>query len=115
LITRYSSRSRVQVLEQIDFIVKYAGPAALFSPGDLKKQGNTTPATKKFLKLSTELRSIYQEESPVFQSFFDGDLDPKKICSELEIRTGIDINEKKTLMNFAGSFAQFGFDLGMIA
>ena len=36
------------------------------------------------------------EERPGFQSLFDGDLDPKKICSELEIRTGIDIKEKKT-------------------
>ena len=40
------------------------------------------------------------EESPGFQSLFDGDLDPKKICSELEIRTGIDIKEKKTLLFF---------------
>jgi predicted AAA+ superfamily ATPase len=29
------------------------------------------------------------EESPGFQSLFDGDLDPKKICSELEISTGM--------------------------
>jgi len=40
------------------------------------------------------------EESSGFQSLFDGDLDPKKICSELEIRTGIDIKEKKTLLFF---------------
>jgi len=40
------------------------------------------------------------EESPGFQSLFDGDLDPQKICSELEIRTGIDIKAEKTLLFF---------------
>ena len=38
------------------------------------------------------------EESPGFRSIFDGNLDPKLICSELEIRTGIDIEAKKTLL-----------------
>lgn len=40
------------------------------------------------------------EENPGFQSLFDGDLDPQYICSELEIRTGTDIIEKKTLLFF---------------
>ena len=40
------------------------------------------------------------EESPGFQSLFDGDLDPQSICSELEIRTVVDIIEKKTLLLF---------------
>ena len=40
------------------------------------------------------------EESPGFQSLFDGDLDPQKICSELEIRTGIDIEAKRSLLFF---------------
>lgn len=40
------------------------------------------------------------EESPGFRSLFDGDLEPQKICSELEIRTGIDIEARKTLLFF---------------
>jgi len=40
------------------------------------------------------------EESPGFRSVFDGELDPQPICSELEIRTGIDIEAKKTLLFF---------------
>jgi predicted AAA+ superfamily ATPase len=40
------------------------------------------------------------EESPGFRSIFDGELDPKLICSELEIRTGVDIEENKTLLFF---------------
>ena len=40
------------------------------------------------------------EESPGFQSIFDGELDPQLICSELEIRTGVDIEAKKTLLFF---------------
>ena len=40
------------------------------------------------------------EESPGFRSVFDGELDPQLICSELEIRTGIDIEAKKTLLFF---------------
>ena len=40
------------------------------------------------------------EESPEFRPIFDGDLDPRLICSELEIRTGIDIEAKKTLLFF---------------
>ena len=40
------------------------------------------------------------EEGPGFQSIFDGELDPKLICSELEIRTGVDIEAKKTLLFF---------------
>ena len=40
------------------------------------------------------------EESPGFHSLFDGDLDPLRICSELEIRTGIDIEAKKSLLFF---------------
>ncbi len=40
------------------------------------------------------------EENPGFRSLFDGHLDPQSICSELEIRTGIDVIEKKTLLFF---------------
>ncbi|MBL7111166.1 MAG: ATP-binding protein [Bacteroidales bacterium] len=40
------------------------------------------------------------EENPGFKSLFDGDLDPQKICSELEIRTGIDIQPKKSILFF---------------
>ncbi len=38
------------------------------------------------------------EENPEFVSLFEGDLDPEKICSELEIRTGQDIIETKSLL-----------------
>ena len=38
------------------------------------------------------------EEDPELISLFSGDLNPQRICSELEIRTGIDIIEKKTLL-----------------
>jgi predicted AAA+ superfamily ATPase len=31
------------------------------------------------------------EETPELASLFDGDLNPTKICAELELRTGIDI------------------------
>ena len=40
------------------------------------------------------------EESPGFRSLFDGELDPQLICSELEIRTGVDIEARKTLLFF---------------
>ncbi|MDX1315842.1 MAG: AAA family ATPase, partial [Eudoraea sp.] len=40
------------------------------------------------------------EESPGFRSVFDGELDPQFICSELEIRNGVDIEENKTLLFF---------------
>ena len=40
------------------------------------------------------------EESLGFRPIFDGDLDPRLICSELEIRTGVDIVAKKTLLFF---------------
>jgi predicted AAA+ superfamily ATPase len=40
------------------------------------------------------------EESPGFRSIFDGELNPQLICSELEIRTGVDIEAKKTLLFF---------------
>ena len=48
---------------------------------------------KNFLKIDFE-------ESPGFRSLFDGNLEPQKICSELEIRTGIDIETKETLLFF---------------
>lgn len=38
------------------------------------------------------------EETPEFIPLFNGNLDPIKICSELEIRTGIDIIDSKTLV-----------------
>jgi uncharacterized protein len=40
------------------------------------------------------------EENPLLVSLFDGDLNPEKICSELELRTGIDIIAGKTLLFF---------------
>jgi len=38
------------------------------------------------------------EESPELISLFEGDLNPQKICAELELRSGIDILEGKTLL-----------------
>lgn len=38
------------------------------------------------------------EENSDLVSLFEGDLDPKKICAELELRTGIDILSGKTLL-----------------
>ncbi|MCF8379797.1 MAG: AAA family ATPase [Bacteroidales bacterium] len=38
------------------------------------------------------------EENPELLSLFEGDLNPEKICAELEIRTGIDILMGKTLL-----------------
>ena len=40
------------------------------------------------------------EENSELGSLFDGDLNPQKICSELELRTGIDIIAGKTLLFF---------------
>ncbi len=40
------------------------------------------------------------EEKHELISLFSGDLDPQKICSELELRTGIDIISGKTLLFF---------------
>jgi len=40
------------------------------------------------------------EEKPDLISLFNGDLDPEKICSELEIRLGQQIIETKTLLFF---------------
>jgi hypothetical protein len=40
------------------------------------------------------------EESPGFRPIFDGELDPQLICSELEIRAGVDIEAGKTLLFF---------------
>lgn len=40
------------------------------------------------------------EESPDLISLFEGDLDPQKICAELELRTGVDIVDGKTLLFF---------------
>lgn len=40
------------------------------------------------------------EENPGFRPIFDGELDPQPICSELEIRTGVDIEAGKTLLFF---------------
>lgn len=40
------------------------------------------------------------EEKPELVSLFTGDLNPQKICSELELRTGIDIIAGKTLLFF---------------
>lgn len=40
------------------------------------------------------------EERPEFVSLFDSDLDPERICSELEIRLGNDIEEEKSLLFF---------------
>lgn len=40
------------------------------------------------------------EENPDIRSLFDGELDPDKICAEIEIRTGQDIVESKTLLFF---------------
>jgi len=40
------------------------------------------------------------EETPDIISLFDGDLDPEKICSELEIRLGQNIIESKSLVFF---------------
>lgn len=40
------------------------------------------------------------EKNPELISLFDSDLDPQRICSELEIRTGIDVKLGKTLLFF---------------
>ncbi len=40
------------------------------------------------------------EENPELVSLFSGDLNPLKICSDLELRTGIDIIAGKTLLFF---------------
>jgi len=40
------------------------------------------------------------EEKPELISLFEGDLDPVKICAELELRTGLDIVDTKTLLFF---------------
>jgi len=40
------------------------------------------------------------EERPEFVSMFDSDLDPERICSELEIRLGKNIEEKESLLFF---------------
>ena len=40
------------------------------------------------------------EENSELVSLFSGDLNPQKICSELELRTGIDIIAGKTLLFF---------------
>ena len=40
------------------------------------------------------------EENSELASLFNGDLDPQKICAELELRTGVDIVEGKTLLFF---------------
>lgn len=40
------------------------------------------------------------EENSEFVSLFSGDLNPQKICSDLELRTGIDIIAGKTLLFF---------------
>ena len=40
------------------------------------------------------------EEHPELVSLFDSDLDPLRICSELEVRTGIDVILGKTLLFF---------------
>ncbi len=48
-------------------------------------------AFKFFLKIDFE-------EDPGWVSLFEGDLNPQKICSELELRTGIDMIAGKTLL-----------------
>lgn len=40
------------------------------------------------------------EENPELISLFNSDLDPERICSELEIRLGIDIEEEESLLFF---------------
>lgn len=40
------------------------------------------------------------EENKELASIFEGDLNPQKICTELELRTGIDIKPGKTLLFF---------------
>ena len=40
------------------------------------------------------------EENPELVSLFSGELNPQKICSELELRTGIDIIAGKSLLFF---------------
>lgn len=46
------------------------------------------------------LLKIDFEEKPEFIALFNGDIDPIKICAELELRTGIDINDSETLLFF---------------
>ena len=50
------------------------------------------------LEMFDNLVKIDFEENPEFVSLFEGDLDPEKICSELEIRTGQRIIETKSLI-----------------
>lgn len=38
------------------------------------------------------------EEKPEFITVFEGDLDPQKICAELELMSGLNINEGNTLL-----------------
>jgi len=40
------------------------------------------------------------EENPEYSALFEKNLDPQKICSELEIRTGINIKPGKTILFF---------------
>ena len=40
------------------------------------------------------------EENKELASIFEGDLNPQKICAELELRTGIDIKPGETLLFF---------------
>ncbi|MEX2427495.1 MAG: AAA family ATPase, partial [Bacteroidales bacterium] len=40
------------------------------------------------------------EENRELTTLFEGDLNPQKICSELELRTGIDIKTGKTILFF---------------
>jgi uncharacterized protein len=48
---------------------------------------------KSFLKVDFE-------EKQELTALFGGDLNPQKICSELELRTGIDIQPGKTILFF---------------
>lgn len=48
----------------------------------------------------TSFLKIDFEEKPEFIALFNGDIDPIKVCAELELRTGIDINDSKTLIFF---------------
>ena len=65
-----------------------------------RQVGKTWLVEELAMELFENLIKIDFEENPGIRPLFDGELDPEKICAEIEIRTGQDIIESKTLLFF---------------
>ena len=63
-----------------------------------RQVGKTWLVEKLAQEEFTNFMKIDFEQNAELIALFDGDLNPQKICAELELRTGVDIKENETLL-----------------